>query len=482
MYKKFLLAILFLVLALILGGAIFLYSSFRSGKLQKFVFNTAFKSTSSTLPIKNGDVLDSDLLKKVLGLESPQYYLLLFLNNTEIRPGGGFIGSYAVLKMENGQPQILKVEGTETLDLGSQPFESEPPKVLSDNLKIKTWQFRDSNWSPDFASSSEKALELYKKENGLEADKINAVIGITPTVFEGVLDILGPVQINGEEFTAKNFTEKLEYEVEYGYKNKNQDFETRKSIMSGLSEVIMSKFKTNLLFNWSKYYALGEQMIEEKQLLFYDTDPEMEKFLANRGWSGQVKQTVGDYLMWVDANLGAWKTDASIKRSLSYQINPTDSGKFLATVKMNYDHVGKIDWRTSRYLSYARLYVPVDSEIVEVVSGGKSIVGKQIDSGQDLGKQWFGIKIEVPPQNSKELIYKFYLSPIIVNQINSGNYDLLVQKQAGIVETNFTLDLDFGKKIIAATPAEGQKHWGDNKYNFNTNLKTDSNFAITVSR
>lgn len=481
MFKKILLIILVCLLALILGGAVFLYSSYRSGKLQKFVWNTAFKSTSSTTNI-GGSAVDSEILKKVLGIDSPQYYLLLFLNNTEIRPGGGFIGSYAVLKMENGQPQILKVEGTETLDLSAQPFESQPPKVLADNLKIKTWQFRDSNWSPDFAVSSEKALELYKKENGLEADKIQAVIGITPTVFEGILNILGPVKINGEEFNAQNFTEKLEYEVEYGYKNKNQDFNERKSIMSGLSGLIMSKFKSDLIFNWSKYYVLGEQMIKEKQLLFYAVDPETEKLLSDRGWDGKIKNTSGDYLEWVDANLGAWKTDASINRSLTYKISPTDSGKFLAVAQMNYDHIGKIDWRTSRYLSYARIYVPVGAELIEVVSGGQSIDNKQIESGQELGKQWFGTTIEVPPQKNKDLVFKFYLSPEIVNQINLGSYNLLIQKQPGIIENNFTLDLDFGKKILTASPAEDQKNWGDNKYNFNTHLKTDSNFAITVSR
>ena len=51
-----------------------------------------------------------------MGNTAPQTYLVLFLNNTELRPAGGFIGAYAVVKIDKSKPQIIKVEGTEILD------------------------------------------------------------------------------------------------------------------------------------------------------------------------------------------------------------------------------------------------------------------------------------------------------------------------------------------------------------------------------
>jgi len=33
------------------------------------------------------------------------------------------------------------------------------------------------------------------------------------------------------------------------------------------------------------------------------------------------------------------------------------------------------------------------------------------------------------------------------------------------------LDLNFGKKVLSANPAEVSKDWGDNIYQLNTNLK-----------
>src|SRR3989339_325475 len=175
MHKKFFLLVLIITLISVISLVIFFYLNFKSGKLQKFLINT-------------------------------------------------------VVKMENGKPQILKVEGTEILDGKSPQFDSIPPIQLTKNLKIETWKFRDSNWSPDFGVSTQKALELYEKENGLEAKQIDAVIGITPTVFENILQILGPIAINGIEFNYDNFTEKLEYEVEYGYNEKGIDFRERKKL------------------------------------------------------------------------------------------------------------------------------------------------------------------------------------------------------------------------------------------------------------
>ena len=70
----------------------------------------------------------------------------------------------------------------------------------------------------------QKTMELYIKEKGLYSDKIDAIIALTPTVVEEILKISGPITYDGIEFNADNFTEKLEYEVEYGYKDKNLKF------------------------------------------------------------------------------------------------------------------------------------------------------------------------------------------------------------------------------------------------------------------
>ena len=46
----------------------------------------------------------------LVGREGKKTYLVLLQNNTELRPGGGFIGNYAVIEFENGKFQNVSVD------------------------------------------------------------------------------------------------------------------------------------------------------------------------------------------------------------------------------------------------------------------------------------------------------------------------------------------------------------------------------------
>ncbi|KKQ27708.1 MAG: hypothetical protein US42_C0006G0015 [Candidatus Magasanikbacteria bacterium GW2011_GWC2_37_14] len=438
-----------------------------------------FNLVKNSVSQENQVVLN--LLPKVLGYTKPMNYLILFANNTELRPGGGFIGAYGVIKLDQGKMEILKVDGTENLDRYTpEEFKLAPPVPLKDNLKVDRWYFRDSNWSPDFAESAKKSLELYIGENGVAAKDIDAVIAFTPTVLEKILETIGPVTVQGIEFNAKNVTEKLEYEVEYGYDDKGIAVHERKQIIQPLFLAILNKLKNNLFFNLETYFSLGKNLLVEKQVMAYALDPELEKIITDWQGDGRVKETIGDYLLWVDANLAALKTDYAIKRNLTYTIKKQTDGRFLATAQMEYKHIGKFDWRTTRYRTYTRIFVPLGVELLKIdgsMNRDKSKTPGAIDQGQELNKQWFGTFISIEPGTTKTLSFSYYLPENIVQ----NNYSLLVQKQLGTIDSGLTLSLDFGKNIVSARPAEIESKWLDSKYEYNTELKLDKTFNIQLS-
>ncbi len=470
----------FIFLLLIIGlgvGALTLRSWYRSGKLQTVVVQQVSQKITS-------NVNESNLIQKVLGFSKPQTYLILFLNNTEIRPGGGFIGAYGVVRVSKGMPEILKVEGTELLDnFSPQDFPSVPPEPLQKYLPIKRWEFRDSNWSPDFASSSIKAMDLFKKEKGTAAEDINGVIGITPTLLEEVLKIGGPITVNGQVFTAENFTEKLEYEVEFGYAEKGLDFNERKKVLADLTHALMARIRGDFFKHWSQYWALGQRMLVEKQIIAYSNDPETEKVLLAKSWAGEIKDTPGDYLLWVDANLASLKTDKVMDRELSYSFVSTSSGKYIATVKMKYTNKGSFTKFTTRYRTYARVFLPMGSKFISVtgsLNNDRTAPGT-VDQGVENGKQWFGAFTSIEPGKTGELAWQFYLAPAVVEQMKKNSYNLLVQKQAGTINSGLTLDLNFGKNIVSADPGETKTDLGNQKYNYKTDLRLDREFKIVTN-
>jgi len=433
----------------------FIFLLFFSAILAGGIFWAVYQYTSWRPILVKEAVEKMDESKKKVDLfqslySQPLTLLVLFLNNTELRPAGGFIGSYAVVKMENGRTELLQVQGTEILDNMAPSFVSAPPDALRTYLGIDKWSFRDSNWSPDFAISAQKALELYKKEKGLSAEEIDAVIGFTPTVVENLLRLTGPISANGEEFNADNFTEKLEYEVEYGFADRGISFSDRKKMLADLAGALLARLKDEAWKQGTAYWQLGNRMLAEKQIVAYALNPEWQQMFSDEEWSGEMRKTTGDYWQWVDANLGALKTDAVMERNLDFAIKPIEGG-YAARVTMRYTHGGKLDWRTSRYRTYARLYTPSGSKLIKAEGQFKNALGVEgaYDQGEENGRQWFGAFTVVEPGKSGALTFEYELAPKVIEQVVLGSYNLLVQKQIGTLAPKLTLGLDFGKKLLS---------------------------------
>lgn len=427
-----------------------------------------------------------ELLPVALGFQEPKTYLVLFLNNTELRPGGGFIGVYATVKLDKGKLEVLKVEGTEILDNQSVKNKVHiAPEPISKYLKVDAWYFRDSNWSPDFVESSKKSLELYTKEQGVAATDVDAVVGVTSVVLEEFMKRTGPLTVDGITFTPENVTAELEHEVEYNFRDRGIARSDRKDIVETLMHAILDKLKNDVLQHPMDYRALMERLVKEKHIIVYAVDPNIQATLHTHSVDGAVTETRGDYLMWVDANLGALKTDHAIDRTLSYSIQSVldSSGKkfYQATATMKYVHTHDFDWRTSRYLTYARVYVPSGSTFISAHAQTKTdgtVDPKNIQSGTELGKQWFGTFISVEPLTTGLLSFTYRLPDSFITQIDQGLYTLLVQKQIGLVDASLTLDLNFDTTITTAKPPETQSEWGNNSYKIEMPLVSDHGFEV----
>lgn len=416
----------------------------------------------------------------LLGYSAPKTYLILFQNNTEMRPGGGFIGSYATVRLDKGKMEILAFEGTESIDARApKNWKIEPPKEMSEQLKVDRWYFRDSNWDPDFGISAKRALAFYAAEGGVAADDIDMVVAITPTVLESLMKRVGTVTVDGITFTPEDVTEKLEYEVEYGYEKRGISFAQRKQIMLPFFHTLMDKLTIDLFTHPDQYLALARMLIEEKHIVAYSTDPGVAPLIKQFSAEGIVAQTTGDYLLWVDANLAALKTDHAMDRHMSYTVQKNADGIWQGRVSMTYTHTGQFDWRTSRYRSFARVYVPQGSVLREVREKGPqgnrdvAIPLDQITQGQAYGKQWFGYFTVIEPGDTESVDVIYDLPETVVSLLNSTSYQLLVQKQVGLPSTTLTLDLDFDKKVQSAQPAEKQQAWGDDRYQVTMEMTKD---------
>ena len=360
-------------------------------------------------------LLDTDGEEKV--------FLILFQNNLELRPGGGFIGSFGILKVRDGHITHFMVHDTGNFD-GRIPDAVAPPYPMKETLKIPSWKLRDSNYSPDFSENAKWAVDFYHMGKGEE--QFDGVIGVTANVLTSFLRVTGPVELEGYPGTygADNAILDLEYQVEQGYLKQNIDFGERKSVMGILGLEILKRVKELSL---PKKYELFQVMLDDLrrkdvQLSFKDQNLQDDVVAAH--WDGRLDADwKNDYLLLVDANLNSFKSDYFVKRSYQYTIDLSKETPE-ATLSVTYKHTApKKDWFTKDYQSYLRVYVPSGSYLVDVTNAATKPV-----FGEFLNKKYFGTLIQVPLGSEKTVTFHYTLP----KDIERTWYDLKVEKQPGL--------------------------------------------------
>lgn len=438
----------------------------------------------------------SHILPAFAGLSDPSINLLLFLNNDELRPGGGFIGSYGVLQMYGGDIQSLETADVYALDnaVASLVTTTAPTPLMKYNQAAK-WFFRDANWSPDFAISAQKTIELFLSEvaaldsaEGVPVStQIDNVIAITPTYASDLLAITGPIKVGGQMFTKDNIADLLEYQVEYGYAKEGLPEAQRKEILSDLINEMKTRLYALPLSKWEEVSVVTQKALREKQLLLYSEDEAVERMIVRSNLGGVIAPTTSDAIMVVDANLASLKSDPAVDREILYSIERVDSGDWIGRVDITYKHTGEFNWKTTRYRTYTRVLVPIGSTFIGaqgtlVNDRIKDSTGAPgvVDVFEDAGLQAFGAFTAVEPGEERSLSFEFELAPEVVGAIQDGQYDLTVLKQAGARNHALTLDINFDKNVARATPGEDESQWGDDAYRLNTILDQDVEVEVRL--
>lgn len=390
----------------------------------------------------------SQIFPAVVGHPEQKTYLFLLQNNTEIRPTGGFIGTYGILKIKDGDIISFDTDNTYNLDEPAVDWLYEdPPTPLTRYNASYQWFLRDSNWSPDFPTAAEKAIWFYEKERGPVKD-IDGVVAITPSFISSLLTLTGGVTVSGLEFTSDNFVDTLQDQVERGFLRQDLPESERKEIIGVLSEIILDDVLSLPKNKWPDLWKVIQQNIDQKQLLVYVRDDFTQNMILEENWGGDIKQVDYDYIEVVDASLGSLKSDPVVKRTLDYQVR-RDGENLVADLYFTYDHQGTITWKTTRYRTYVRVYVPSGSQFLK--SEGAMVDCKideegSVDTTEEFGKTVFGAFVCTEPGETETLHLKYKLPNRLTDELlNNDEYQLLVQKQPGTFAHDLNIKLELQK-------------------------------------
>lgn len=425
--RKWLIIVLVLIIAI--GAAGFYFFTRLSGTDKKIIglkSLSALSSVSKFLPIPSDEKKELEVINKLVQAftqkdDKEKTFMVFLQNDMELRPGGGFLGQYAVIKIKNGEVTSTFLEDANLLDQRI-TARITPPYPFIRMMQLKNWKFRDSNFSPDFPTNVEKAKYFYRLSG--RGGNFDGFVAINTDVFNDVLEITGPITVPGYNitFNSQDGALKLEEYVEKAYiMNPEIDTQNRKAIMKKLAPMLIDKLLR--LNNIPKLADFVHKEFKNRNIMVNFNDPEMQSAIESVHWDGKVTTDWGsDYLMMVDANMGALKTDYYIKREVSYDIDMTTE-KPSATLNILYKNTAPYgDWRTSDYHSYMRIYVPKGSTFVS------NYMVSKITNGEELGKTYFGFMCHVLIGRETNATIKYELPA----DFNKDDYRLLIQKQSGV--------------------------------------------------
>lgn len=445
--------------------------------------NLRLQAIRETLPKIRGKIsFTQELLDQapsLLGKDQSKTYLILLQNNAELRPTGGFIGSFMLISFDHGK--LLNLETYDVYDADGQlNGHVEPPLPIKEHLSEANWYLRDVNWDPHFPSTARQAEWFLEKELNRQVD---GTISVNLYVIQNLLKILGPVNVVDyqETITADNIFERAEYHSEINYFEGSKQ---KKDFLKSISNVLERKLIGGEETSPAILNTLFESAVQNQlQASFKDED--VEEVFADNGFNGGLKNAqcpttasaescLTDYLGIIESNFGVNKANYFISRSLVHEVSLGKTVDHKVTIQLK-NNASTATWPAGTYKNYLRLYTPANTQLVSVVQNDQSIAEEDIDTTTEHDKKIYGIYLEVPVSAEVSITFTYRQLPKVGEGIVT--YVLLYEKQSGIDSFPFTTTI-VNKLNTGLVPTPRPTRIVNDRAIYTGNFNTDQFFVV----
>lgn len=396
------------------------------------------------------------ILPSLLGDPNDKKYLVIFQNDKELRPTGGFMTAYAIFRIASGVIHVDSANDMYALDAGIFGKPTAPSPILKYLANVSVLNLRDSNLSPDFITSMETFNSLYKKASGYVA--VDGIIALDTNVLVSTIKILDDeVYADGIKFTSKNDPRcdcpQVIYQLESLISTpKSVDLKVttlaavqaqRKDLIGTLLYAIMDKaLKSSPKLYWGPLFQDMLVQVQQKHILFDIYNKDAQSGIEALNAAGRIRSFEGDYLHINQANFGGAKSNLFVTEDVTQNYEVAGDGVITKKISINYKNPhAPSDCNLERgnlcinaiLRDWIRVYVPKGSKLVD--SKGSEV---KMISYDELGKTVFEGFLTVRPKG----VATFSISYTLPFKVSNGLLPLLIQKQPGTGGNEYTLKVN----------------------------------------
>lgn len=386
------------------------------------------------------------VFEKMFVTDQAKIYLVLFQNNMELRPTGGFIGSFALLNILKGKILNFDIIDVYTAD-GQLKGHVDPPLPIRNYLNQPNWFLRDSNFDPDFAASGLQAAWFLQKEMGTSVD---GVIGINLFFVQNLLKVTGPLTLPdfpGEVVGSDNFFFKAHY---FAQSNFFPGSTQKKDFLNSVAKQMQFRLTDAKNISWFDLFTVVRKSLDEKNILLFSADSDLQSDIEKSAWggrmikvgclSGNINQAKGladaqncfaDFLSVNEANLGVNKANYFVEKNITVEKRIADDGLITTTLTLSYENKNIPEvFSDGTYKNYLRIFVPEGSKLLTATINNVPIAGGDISVDKyTLDKTVFGVLVTIAPANRGIIKLSYALPRLFTGDLKS--YQFYFEKQPG---------------------------------------------------
>lgn len=385
---------------------------------------TAKTSTVRDVYNSSGKRLDSMALKidelsstfqivpDFLGVNQTHHYAVMSMTTSEVRSGGGLVGSVGSLTTDNGKIGV----GEFTPNTVFEPYGAGKP-TSSELAMFNQWgpetmslDVRDLAVTPDTARTAEMMRVIWSKTPKGAKDPIDGVITIDPVFLQKLIGVNGDVKLsNGQVLNGQNTAEYLLNTVYKKYSPERQD-----AIFGEVATQTLGSMFSELDFQKiSKIAGIMGEMSQGRHFAMYSFDQQLQQKYIENGYTKQTpsseenpevgvyvnEQNVSKMSWYIHRNSKITRTSTNSTGSRTYHVEYTMQNVlsrrdvYSIPVYVRGAYEGHIGYGIEKTL----LYAPAGGSIANVNVSGKAA---QFKSKELNGKPLCAAVINVPPESS----------------------------------------------------------------------------------
>src|SRR3972149_8400263 len=292
-----------------------------------------------------------DAAPYMLGMKSSRKYLVIFQNDAELRPTGGFMTAYAILSVDKGKISTVLSDDIYALDAKFTKKITAPAPILKYLPKVPYWYLRDQNISPDFKVSMDTFFPNYQLT---KPPQVDGIIALNTQVLVDLLKVTGPIGVPNFGTYSADIDKRCNcpqafYELELfadvegpvvwdsvsgQIVYKPQNYGERKSFIGPFMYSILANVMAQPKSKMGDLFSTITNLVQSKHILFYFTDENTQKAMETFNMAGRVQDFDKDYLMVVDTNFAGAKTNAWVTYKADQKIDVGSDGTVTKTLTL----------------------------------------------------------------------------------------------------------------------------------------------------